>query len=72
MLYAEPDAGFPNYFRRARRASYCLHFLRHQINYAGRIPSAKLDLFEGVGHLIFAEAPEEFERGLLQWLEQHG
>jgi pimeloyl-ACP methyl ester carboxylesterase len=44
----------------------------HQINYAGRIPSAKLDLFEGVGHLIFAEAPEEFERGLMQWLNHHG
>lgn len=44
----------------------------HQINYAGRIPTATLDLFEGVGHLIFAEAPEEFERGLMKWLDQYG
>ncbi|MEC5128499.1 alpha/beta hydrolase [Verrucomicrobiales bacterium BCK34] len=44
----------------------------HQINYAGRIPTATLDLFEGVGHLIFAEAPEEFERRLIDWLDQYG
>ena len=44
----------------------------HQINYAGRIPTATLDLFEGVGHLIFAEAPEDFERGLIDWLDQYG
>ncbi len=44
----------------------------HQINYAGRIPTAKLELFEGVGHLIFAEVPADFERVLLQWLDQYG
>ena len=44
----------------------------HQINYAARIPTATLDLFEGVGHLIFAEEPEEFEHGLMQWLDQYG
>lgn len=40
----------------------------HQIECAERLSDGRLLLLEGVGHLPFAEAYDEFEEALLKWL----
>jgi len=42
----------------------------HQIECAGRLPVGELLLYPKVGHIVFAEVPEEFERDLAVWLER--
>lgn len=44
----------------------------HQLDCAKRLKTAEVLLYQGVGHLAFAEAPDRFERDLLAWLDRHG
>jgi len=43
----------------------------HQIECAGRLPRGELLLYPKVGHIAFAEVPEQFERDLVDWLDRH-
>ncbi len=43
----------------------------HQREYATYLRNATIEVLEGVGHVAFAEAPERFERVVLDWLRQH-
>ncbi len=42
----------------------------HQIECAGRLPQGELLIYPRVGHVAFAEVPEEFERDLSGWLHR--
>ena len=42
----------------------------HQIECAGRLPRGEVLRYPNVGHVAFAEVPEEFERDLLVWFER--
>ncbi len=43
----------------------------HQKACAKSLANSELHLFEGCGHLTFAEAPESFEPALFDWLSRH-
>jgi pimeloyl-ACP methyl ester carboxylesterase len=44
----------------------------HQQAYANMLPNAELAILPGVGHVPFAEAPEDFRNLVLGWLVKHG
>ncbi len=43
----------------------------HQVDYAKRLPNGQLLSLPGVGHVSFAEAPDAFRRGVVDWLDSH-